>query len=361
MLLMTTNLSEELKTAIRVSYAARRVPAAALHTLLPVPGNPQPGDVVLARLEKIGKNASLELADGRRCALHEGDKLITVFGNRYATLQFEGYARSNGDRCDLLSMGGLCGLVESKHDSVSDPSKLRLLGAIADAQGKPVRLRDHALPPVLSTTHGRPRVAVVCGTSMDAGKTYTVRSLVLGLRRKGLRVAAIKLTGTASGRDTFSMRDAGAIPALDFIDGGHPSTYLCPLPDLLELYGVLTSHATAHRADCIVMEIADGLVQRETTALLTSSRFVGSVDAWVLAANDAPGAAGAVTILKGWGLTPLAITGNASRSQLVRREVETATGINCVSATDIEQGSLNAQLMGGASRRSTGEMKLVAG
>jgi hypothetical protein len=169
---MTTTLSEELKATIRVSYAARRVPAAALHTLLPVPGNPQPGDVVLARLEKIGKNASLELADGRRCTLHEGDSLITVFGNRYATLQFEGYARSNGDRCDLLSMGGLCGLVESKHDSVSDPSRLRLLGAIADAQGKPVRLRDHALPPVLSTTHGRPRVAVVCGTSMDAGGAW---------------------------------------------------------------------------------------------------------------------------------------------------------------------------------------------
>jgi hypothetical protein len=357
---MTKALSEELKAAMRVSYAARRVPAAALHALLPVPSNPQPGDVVLARLEKIGKNASLELSDGRRCTLYEGDVMVTVFGNRYATLQFEGYARSSGDRCDLLSMGGLCGLVESKHDSVSDPSKLRLLGAIADAHGNPVRLRNYALPPVLSTTHGRPRVAVVCGTSMDAGKTYTVRSLVLGLRRKGLRVAAIKLTGTAAGRDTYTMRDAGATPALDFIDGGHPSTYLCTLHELLELYGVLVSQATAQRADCIVIEIADGLVQRETTALLTSARFVGTVDAWVLAANDAPGAAGAVAILRTWGITPLAITGNASRSPLVRREVETAAGINCVSATDIEEGGLNPQLMG-AARRLSGEMKLVAG
>jgi hypothetical protein len=316
--------------------------------------------VVLARLEKIGKNASLELADGRRCTLYEGDVMVTVFGNRYATLQFEGYARSNGDQCDLLSMGGLCGLVESKHDSVGDPSKLRLLGAIADEHGTPVRLRNFALAPVLSTTHSRPRVAVVCGTSMDAGKTHTVRSLVLGLRRTGLRVAAIKLTGTAAGRDTFTMRDAGASPALDFIDGGHPSTYLCPLPDLLALYGVLVSQAAAHRADCVVIEIADGLVQRETAALLTSPRFVGSVDAWVLAANDAPGALGATSILRGWGITPLAITGNASRSPLVRREVEAASGINCVSATDIVGGALNAQLMG-ATRRLSGEMKLVAG
>jgi hypothetical protein len=357
---MITALSDELKATMRVSYAARRIPAAALHALLPVPSDPQPGDVVLARLEKIGKNASLELADGRRSTLYEGDVMITVFGNRYATLQFEGYARSDGDRCDLLSMGGLCGLVESKHDGVSDPSKLRLLGAIADAHGNPVRLRDHALPPVLSTTHARPRVAVVCGTSMDAGKTYTVRSLVLGLRRKGLRVAAIKLTGTAAGRDTFAMRDAGATPALDFIDGGHPSTYLCALHELLELYGVLVSQATAHRADCIVIEIADGLVQRETAALLTSARFVGSVDAWVLAANDALGAAGATTVLQAWGITPLAITGNASRSPLVRREVEAAAGITCMAAADIEEGALNAQLMG-STRRHSGGMKLVAG
>jgi hypothetical protein len=203
-------------------------------------------------------------------------------------------------------------------------------------------------------------VVGVCGTSMDAGKTYSVRSAILGLRTQGLRVAAIKLTGTASGRDRYSMLDAGATPALDFIDAGHPSTYLCPINELMDVYGILVSQATAQRADCIVIEIADGLVQRETTALMTNPRFIGSVNAWLLAANDALGAAGAVSILKGWGITPLAITGNASRSALVRREVEVATSIACVSATDIETGYLNPQLLK-ATRRLTGEVKLVVG
>jgi hypothetical protein len=357
---MTTVLSEETKSQMKVGYVARRIPRAALHTQLAVPSDPSPGDVVLARVEKIGKNTSLELVEGRRCTLHEGDLVVVAFGNRYATLQFEAYARAQGDRCDLLSMGGLCGLVESKHDSVSEPSKLRIIGAIGDAAGKPVKLSDHALSPALSPRHAAPRVIGVIGTSMDAGKTYTVRSSVLGLRQQGLRVAAIKLTGTASGRDKFSMLDAGANPALDFIDAGHPSTYLCPLGELMNIYGILVSQATAQRADCIVIEIADGLVQRETTALLTNPRFTGSVNAWLLAANDAPGAAGAVAILKGWGITPLAITGNASRSALVRQEVETATGIACVPATDIESGDLNPQLLK-ATRRLTGEVKLVVG
>jgi len=345
---------------MKVAYVARRVPRAALHTQLGVPAAPASGDVVLATVEKIGKNTSLELVDGRRSALHEGDFVVVAFGNRYATLQFEGYARSADDRCDLLSMGGLCGLVESKHDSVSDPSKLRILGAIGDAEGKPLRLSDYSLSPALSPRQAAPRVIGVCGTSMDAGKTYTARSVVLGLRQQGLRVAAIKLTGTASGKDKFSVLDAGATPALDFIDAGHPSTYLCALKDLLHIYGVLVSQATAQRADCIVIELADGLVQRETTALLTSPRFAGSVNAWLLAANDAPGAAGAVSILKSWGITPLAITGNASRSSLVRGEVEAATNIACVPAAEIEAGSLNPQLLS-ATRRLTGEVKLVVG
>jgi hypothetical protein len=250
--------------------------------------------------------------------------------------------------------------VESKHDSVSDPSKLRIIGAIGDADGKPLRLSDYSLSPALSPRQAAPRVIGVCGTSMDAGKTYTARSLVLGLRQQGLRVAAIKLTGTAAGKDKFSMLDAGATPALDFVDAGHPSTYLCELKDLLRIYGVLVSQATAQRADCVIIELADGLVQRETTALMTSPRFAGSVNAWLLAANDAPGAAGAISILKSWGITPLAITGNASRSLLVRQEVEAATNIACVPAAEIEAGSLNPQLLS-ATRRLTGEVKLVVG
>ena len=66
---------------------------------------------------------------------------------------------------------------------------------------------------------------------MDAGKTHTASSIIAGLRRGGIPAAGIKLTGTAAGRDTWSMLDAGACAALDFIDGGHPSTYLLGIKD----------------------------------------------------------------------------------------------------------------------------------
>lgn len=341
-------LAESTRNVIRVSYALRRVPGSHFHFLLPRPEPPRVGDIALARVESIGKNVALDITTGRRCGLHKGDLVAVVFGNRYATLQFEGYARSNDDRCDLLSVGGLCGLVVSKHDAVPEPSRLRLMGALGDVNGVALRLQNFALPAIAGGGRGRPRIAVVLGTAMDAGKTYTARSVILGLRRQGIRAAGIKLTGTAAGRDTFAMLDAGACAAFDFVDGGLPSTYLCSLTELLGLYRLLVSHAAAAGAAWVVVEIADGIIQGETAALLASTRFASTVDAWLLAATDALGVAGAVGILRGMGITPLAVSGIVSRSALGRREVEASTRIPCLAAAELEEGALNAQLFAAA-------------
>src|SRR5262245_8814166 len=106
--------ADQIRPHVRIPYALSRVPQTALSSLLDHMDCPESGTIALARLEKIGKNTGLELVNGRRCTLHEGDLLAVVFGNRYATEQFEGYVGADGDCCDLLSMGGLCGLMKSK-------------------------------------------------------------------------------------------------------------------------------------------------------------------------------------------------------------------------------------------------------
>jgi hypothetical protein len=335
-------LTGELKNSMRISYALRCVPENNFATLLPFLPSPQRGDIALARLEKIGKNAILELASGRRCTLHDGDLLAVVFGNRYATLQFEGYARRDGDSCDLLSMGGLCGLVESKHAKAADPSKLRLLGTLGNKDGVSLSLNDFALRPLDLPV--QPRIVVVCGTSMDAGKTHTSMSLIMGLRQRGDRVAGIKLTGTATGKDTWNMLDAGACVALDFIDGGFPSTYGCSLDELLNLHHLLTSRAAGAGASWIVIEIADGLLQGETYALLRSSRFTGTVDAWVFATGDALGAVGGIQILRDCGISPIAISGVATMSSLAIKEIQGVIELPCLTAKELQSGGLNARL-----------------
>lgn len=327
---------------MRIPYPLRRVPLTEFSALLPLPEQPRSGDIALARVEKIGRNARLELVNGRAATLHEGDLIAVVFGNRYASEQFEAYAKVRGDCCDLLSMAGLCGLVESKHASMAEPTKLRLLGSLGDKRLRPLRLRDFHLPQV--PMPGAPTVVVVCGSSMDAGKTYTAMSVVFGLKQAGQSVAAIKLTGTASGRDTWSLLDAGATPALDFIDAGFPSTYLCRLDELLKLYQLLLAHAAGQGADTVVIEIADGLLQQETSALLQSPAFVGTVDHWIFATGDPLGAAGGIQMLRSWGIQPLAISGVISMSPLAMREARAVTGIKCLTAKELQTGALNPDL-----------------
>src|SRR5262249_23268807 len=158
-------------------------------------------------------------------------------------------------------------------------------------------------------------------------------SLIVGLRKIGAQVAGIKLTGTAAGRDTWALLDAGARPALDFLDGGLPSTYLCSLDRLMALHGLLLGTAAAAGADWAVMELADGLFQRETTALLQLQQFVSSVDSWLYATGDALGAAGGITQLREWGIEPAAVSGLISMSPLAMREAENATGVRCLTAS----------------------------
>ena len=325
--------------SVRVSYALRRLPESSFSTVLPIPGHPEPGDVALAYVERLGKNTSLELTSGRRCALHEGDLLGVVFGNRYATQQFEGYADVDGDRCDLLSIGGLCGLMRAKHCSVSEPTKLRLVGAIGDAHGTPLNLSQATLAPL--PLAAVPRVIVVCGTSMDAGKTHAAMSLIVGLKRDGHRVAAMKLTGTACGKDTWAMNDAGAFPVYDFIDGGYPSTYQCSLEQLLSLYQLLTTHAGAQGADCVVVEIADGLLQQETAALLNCPAFTTTVTAWIFATGDPIAALGGVRLLREWDIEPTAVSGLISLSPLAMQEAESVTRLPYYTAKELQQGIVN--------------------
>jgi len=335
-------LSTQLGTVIKVPYALRRIPAATQVSLLPFAGDPRAGDIALARVEKIGKNTAVELADGRRCGLHEADLLAVVFGNRYASRQFEGYAGAVGDCCDLLSMGGLCGVAKSKHASLADPTKLRILYTIGDCAQQPLQLGNFAVPQTRAVD--RPRVVGVCGTSMDSGKTHTAMSLIKGLGRQNCRVAGIKLTGTAAGRDTWTMRDAGAFLALDFVDGGLASTFMCALPELLNLHKLLVNHAASQGAEWVVIEVADGLLQRETAALLQNTRFAESVDSWVFAASEALSAVGGVALLRSWGIRPLAMSGLLSMSPLDMREAELATGLECLTATQLQTGHLNARL-----------------
>jgi hypothetical protein len=275
----------------------------------------------------VGKHAALEGPAGRRQSLFEGDEIVVACAARYAPDQFDARVPAVLGPCHLAAGGGVAGQVVARHGGVSAPTELTLLGALADDDGRPVNLIDHALSPRTHAPGRRPVTLVSLGTSMNAGKTTSAAWLIRGLVRAGLRVGAAKVTGTGSGNDPGLLRDAGAVRVLDFTDAGYASTCQLELQQLRDVACTLVSHLVEERVDAIVLEVADGLLQAETAALVRDPAFQSWVDGALFSSGDAMGASAGVAWLTQQGPQPLAVCGALTRSPLARAEAAAATGL----------------------------------
>jgi hypothetical protein len=147
------------------------------------------------------------------------------------------------------------------------------------------------------------------------------------MRRLGRSVGAAKITGTGSGGDPWLLTDAGASPVLDFTDSGFATTAGLPLETLEHILTHLTGHIASTGADCLVLEVADGLLQRETAALLQSHQFAKTIDAVLFAAPDAMSAIAGVEWLRRHNLTVAAVSGVMTASPLALREAANSVGV----------------------------------
>jgi hypothetical protein len=346
-------ITPEVRRTLKIGYAARLVdnlPEKFAFALL-LPGQvPQVGDVILARVKKLGRHTKLDDCNGRRTALLEGDLLIGVYGNRYATDQFEGEVPLSTERCHILSVAGVCGVVKSRHSAMSAPTEIEVVGFVYDNQGTPINLLNFGLTrtyrsvPAAQHYPDQPRVIVVTGASMNSGKTTTAANIVRGLVQNGYRVAAGKITGTACGNDTWDFQDNGAVRVLDFSDCGFPSTYLCSEKQLMQIYRTLYHELNAAQPDFIVFEIADGVVQRESLMLLTNTEFRASVHTLVYAAGDSLAAEAGVRWLGERGYQIKALSGLISASPLAKKEAENLTGLRCYTREELASGRFSSEL-----------------
>lgn len=339
----TVSLSKNQLQQAKRAFTTRRVDLSAARGLLVEGVKPKAGDLVLARVTHIGHHKKIELPDGRRSALYVGDEIVVAYGNRYAPDQFEAVVPDDLAPCDLVAGGGVAGLVLARHASTRQPTQITPLGLLADKNGKVLNLSRWALS--APSTSRRPTVIAVAGSSMNAGKTTTACHLIKGLRRAGLKVGATKVTGTGSGNDMWAMVDAGASPVLDFTDLGHASTFKLSEDEVLNVALALIDQVAASKCEVIVLEIADGLFQKETAALLTAPAFRDRLDALVFAAGDAMGAAFGVDWLRRNGLPVVAVSGLVTASPLGLREAAAATGMPLAPIQQLADGAQVAQVV----------------
>lgn len=327
-------LTDFRRNLIKPSFTTRRVDLDRLHAIDDRAQDLAPGDLVLARVEEIGQHTRIERPDGRKAILYPGDELLLACGARYAPDQFEADCPEQVGPANLVAAGGIAGLVRESHSRMKPATEITLLGAALDAEGKRLRLVDHRVPDVATATSAVPIVAV-CGTSMNSGKTHTVASLARGLTLAGLKVAAIKATGTGSGGDLWFFRDSGAVHIADFTDAGFATTYRADPHEILGGIRCLIADAVGRDVDVVLMEIADGLGQGETAALLRMPELRSLLSGVIFSASDALGAVAGVAWLQREGHAVSAVSGLLTASPLALRETLAQIDLPCLTPMDL--------------------------
>lgn len=287
---------------------------------------PRAGDLVLARVGTVGQHTKIERTDGRRAALFPGDEVVVSYGDRYAPDQFHAVVPPDLGECHLVAAGGIAARVEAAHGKMGTATTLEPLGLLIDSSGDRLNLRAEIGVPMPAPAGQRPVTIAVVGSSMNAGKTTSAAHLVRGLRLAGVRVGAAKVTGTGAGGDVWLLADAGALPVYDFTIAGVPTTYRIGPDEVRRVFVDLTTRLALDGCEAIALEVADGVYQPETAALLEDPIFAERVDAVLFAAGDALGATAAISWLTERGIEPLAFTGILSSSPLATAEAEAATG-----------------------------------
>jgi hypothetical protein len=316
-----------MKTIMKKSLICKNVQDYTLDATQNMSYLPKVGDVGLFRIKEIGKHTRVQNYKGKNRLLFQDDLVLCAFGNRYASNQIEGYIPDRSyPEYHMLGQGGVVGIVKSMYKPLEEkgPTTMELVSYATDALGRIINVKTSRfeLAQLARQNHNTAKIILSIGTSMDSGKTTTAGYLCRGLAKAGRKVSFMKLTGTVYTKDLNLAMDCGAHSAIDFGHHGYPSTYMCNTNELIQLFHALLHALEVDKPDYVVVEIADGLLQRETAALLQTKSFMRNVHGSIFSAGDSLGVLSGLHLLKKWNITPFAVAGLFTSRPLLVEEVK---------------------------------------
>lgn len=314
---------------IKRSVVTRGIEDFQINALLNATHVPQLGDVAIFEVVSIGKHKAIQAVDETITAIYPGDLILAAFGGRYASNQFEGYVPTiPTTELQILGQGGAVGTLVSAHKRFrrTGGTQIRLVGYATNNSHEIINTRYQQLErEVFKPEKTDYDVYLSVGASMDSGKTTTAARFARGAMLSGKTVAYIKLTGTAYSKDRRTVRDSGALMAVDFSHCGYPSTYMCSTAEVLDIYATLLKRVESVSPDVVIVEIADGLLQQETSELLRHQGFMSGISGVLLSCPDSLSVYGGLQILNNVGITPMILSGLFTASPLLVDEVANFT------------------------------------
>lgn len=307
---------------------------------------PIAGDIAIFEVIETGKHKAVQSDKIRNTAIFPGDYIMAAWADRYATSQYEGYVPTEfHEYYHILGAGGAIGIVKSQNAALDDvePTKVRLVGYCCESDGTVINSKFYRKEKTKFTgkVPNQTKIILSIGSTMDSGKTTTAAFTARGLKTTGKNIAFIKFTGTAYSKDKDFVHDCGADVVFDFSDVGYPSTYMCEKDDLLDVYQSLLKLTEPHNPDYIVMEIADGIFQRETLFLLKDSAFMSTIHSIVFSSGDSLSAIQGVESLSKIGLKTRVLSGKFTMSPLLIEEVKHYLSLPVLTIDEIMTGEHN--------------------
>ena len=220
------------------------------------------GDVLAVQaLEQKHIYNTLELPSGRMAKIQKEDIMAVTLGNRRALKGFVGSVPkklNTGDKVQILNLGGVAGSIESENlHLVGKALNCKVLGQVV-LDNKKLNIGDFAKFKPKEKVESNPKLIIVSGTCMNAGKTTVSCEIIKHLRRNNYTVAGAKLAGIAAIRDVENMKDHGAFTAVSMIDGGLTSTVNSE--ESANLAKAAVDFLAEKNPDFIVIEFGDGVL-----------------------------------------------------------------------------------------------------
>lgn len=329
-----------MRQRIKKAFTCKNVEHFFLNEPLADAHVPQIGDVAVFKVIKANGGYVLDENSQSR-TLFEGDLVMLAFGNRYATSQLEGYVPESPTRmCSLIGRGGVAGVLKSMNSTMKkEPALLEIVAFATDEFGQVINtINREELRPFNPYTINS-KVILSIGSSMDSGKTTSAAFLCGGLTLAGRTNAYIKLTGTAYPKDAAFVYDRGADFVADFTHFGYPSTFLCSQDEIMDLYQSLVDFVYEKcQPEFIVVEIADGILQRETAFLLNNAQFMSTIHGVLFSCGDSLGVQTGLNLLKKHGIEPFAVSGLFTASDLLIQEVVHSVDVPVLTLAELLAG-----------------------
>lgn len=286
------------------------------------------GDYVAGEVTSKVYKPSLELCTGRMTEAVEGDWVVGALGVRAATLEAEGDWRSIGpdDRMQALTAAGLFGRATSVSPFTPAFVDLAYRGHVV-RDGIKVTMRQF-VPPAEGGDYRCPTVLLI-GTSMSSGKTTSAKVIIRELRRAGLKVAGLKLTGAGRYRDILAMGDAGADAIFDFVDVGLPST-ICPADEYRQALDKLLRLVAGERPAAVVAEAGASPLEPYNGDVAVE-QLREHIRLTVLCASDPYAVVG---VTEGFGFKADLVAGVAASTSAGVAVIEKLSGIRALNLTD---------------------------